>query len=366
LNNLLKKTNGLICLKRILILLFAIIIIPCLSQNTSDSLIQKNTVDSITQHQKIVRRSILLGSLGSFTVGSYLFLDELWYKQYATSSFHFFNDNLQWCQMDKFGHAFSTYSSACLIWQSIEWAGFEASPKQATVGHFTTGAMRWAGFTRKQSIIAGELFGLLYLSSVEILDGFSKGWGFSWGDEVANFGGGFLFSLQQYYWKEQRIRLKFSYHPTSYPYYRPSILGTNAAEEIIKDYNGQTYWLSINPASFFKEGTKFPKWLNLDFGYGATGMISGRSNEIINNMNNTISYGTKGSQTSELINSDGSIQYFTRHRSVFFSLDVDLKKIKTKSKFLKGVFNIFNCFKIPFPAIEFSKENKFSFHTLYF
>ena len=43
------------------------------------------------------------------------------------------------------------------------------------------------------------------MTTVEIMDGFSSAWGFSWGDEVANLSDSLLFTLQQYFWDEQRI-----------------------------------------------------------------------------------------------------------------------------------------------------------------
>ena len=36
-------------------------------------------------------------------------LNQLWYKDYPKSNFHFINDNNQWLQMDKVGHFYSTY-----------------------------------------------------------------------------------------------------------------------------------------------------------------------------------------------------------------------------------------------------------------
>jgi hypothetical protein len=60
---------------------------------------------------------------------------------------------------------------------------------------------------------------------------------------------------------------KFSFHTTQYQY-RPNVLGSSLAEQMLKDYNGQTYWLSVNLHSFYK-GSKIPKWLNLAIGYGA-------------------------------------------------------------------------------------------------
>ncbi|HWY37139.1 MAG TPA: DUF2279 domain-containing protein [Bacteroidia bacterium] len=265
--------------------------------------------------------------------------------------------------MDKWGHGFSTYSSARLVMETMDWAGFEKKPFNASLGHLSAGGLRWAGFSKRESIIIGQTFGLLYLSSVEIMDGFSKEWGFSWGDEAANFAGGFAFSLQQYFWGEQRIQLKFSDHQTSFPKYRPNVLGDNFFEQIIKDYNGQTYWVSFNIASFLKKETKFPHWINLSFGYGATNMISGK--------NNTTVYpdGTTGvdlvNNQTEIINKSGQIDYFYRYRKYYLSLDVDFTKIKTKSRVLKSIFSVFNCFKFPFPTMEFDKYGN-HFKPLYF
>ena len=88
---------------------------------------------------------------------------------------------------------------------------------------------------------------------------------------------------------------------------------------------------------FLKKNSRFPKWLNVAFGYGAEDMISGKDNYF--------------ATTPE-----GNIVGKNRYRKAYFSLDVDLTKIKTKSGFLKTVFGIFNSFKIPFPAIEFNKN----------
>ena len=37
-------------------------------------------------------------------------LQYLWYKKYPKSSFHFFDDNDEWLQMDKMGHATTAYN----------------------------------------------------------------------------------------------------------------------------------------------------------------------------------------------------------------------------------------------------------------
>ena len=103
----------------------------------------------------------------------------------------------------------------------------------------------------------------------------------------------------------------------------------------MKDYNGQTYWLSVNPASFMSKETKFPKWLNLAFGYGANGMTGGESNPLY-------------------VDSNSNVIEFKRYRQYYLSLDIDLTRIKTKSKFLKTVFYTIGFIKIPAPSVEFS------------
>jgi hypothetical protein len=44
---------------------------------------------------------------------------------------------------------------------------------------------------------------------------------------------------------------------------------------MLKDYNGQTYWLSVNLHIPSPKAQK-TQWLNLAIGYGADGMITGR------------------------------------------------------------------------------------------
>jgi hypothetical protein len=191
-------------------LLFILITQTCFSQAII-------SLDSLTHKQKTIRKSILLGTTGAYTAVSLVGLNQIWYKQYASSKFHFFNDNSEWCQMDKVGHTFTTYNTAREIYR----------------------AMLWAGYNNKQSIFIGEAYGAAYMTAIEIMDGFSSGWGFSWGDEVANVSGSALFTLQQVFWKEQRIHLKYSFHQTYYAGIRPNELGTSLGAQTIKDYNGQ-------------------------------------------------------------------------------------------------------------------------------
>ena len=248
-------------------------------------------------------------------------LNQLWYADYPRSNFHFINDNDEWLQMDKVGHMYSAYH----------------------LGRFGAEMMNWSGASQKNQLVYGATLGFAFLTAVEVLDGFSSEWGASSGDIIANATGTALYVSQELLWREQRITPKFSFHTTHYANLRPESLGSSLNEQLLKDYNGQTYWLSVNLHSFAKE-TKIPKWLNVAFGYGADGMLTGNlQNDNVN-----------------------SIQNPERFRQFYLSLDVNLAKIDTKSHFLKTIFSIFNTIKIPAPTLEYSANKGLKAYAVYF
>ncbi len=267
------------------------------------------------------RRTGVLIAEGALAAGALFALHQSWYSDYKQTDFHTVNDNADWLQMDKAGHVFSSYH----------------------LGRLGKEALAWSGASRSQQLIYGPGAGFLFLTAVEIMDGYSSGWGFSGGDVAANFAGTAFYVGQELLWKEQRIVPKFSFHTTEYASARPNVLGQNLPEQILKDYNGQTYWLSANVHSFFK-GTTIPKWLNVAVGYGGEGMLTGRDVLV-----NTVFLPESG-----------------RVRQFYFSLDADLTKIETKSHVLKTLFAVFNTVKIPAPTVEFRNDGIVKFRYLYF
>jgi hypothetical protein len=255
-------------------------------------------------------------SLGTITL---IGLNQLWYQDFKRSKFHTLNDNSEWLQMDKLGHVFTSYQ----------------------IGKHGAQLLNWSGETRENQLIYGATLGFTFLSAVEILDGFSEEWGFSWGDILANGAGTGLYVAQELLWEEQRIALKYSFHHTKYAQQRPDKLGESYLEQFLKDYNGQTYWLSVNLHSFFKKKS-IPKWINIAVGYGGEGMLTG--NQDID---------------SEMLISN------RRYRQYYLSFDLNLKEISTNSKLLKSIFDVFNMIKIPFPTLEFNKKGVV-FHLFYY
>ena len=270
----------------------------------------------------INRRNAVYITEAAAATATLIGMNQLWYANYERSAFHTVNDNGEWLQMDKIGHVISSYYT----------------------GKIGMNVLAWAGESKKNQFIYGATLGFGFLSAVEILDGFSEEWGFSIGDIIANASGTGLLIGQELLWDEQRILLKYSFHTTDYANKRPEILGDNILEQSLKDYNGQTYWLSANLWSFNKK-SKIPKWLNIAMGYGAEGMISGNEDILLNN---TLIPGQE------------------RFRQFYLSLDVDLTKIKTRSKLLKTVFSTINFIKIPAPTFEINTKGQSKFHFLYF
>ena len=262
------------------------------------------------------RRNILLISEASAYTVALVGLNQLWYAGYPRSSFHFINDNGEWLQMDKMGHMTASYYTGV--------AGIKA--------------YQWAGFSRKNAIWYGGMTGSFFLTIIEVLDGTSKEWGASSGDLIANTTGSLLSIGQALRWDEQRIQLKYSYSPSQWADENPEQLGGNYLERALKDYNGQTYWLSFNMKSLLNiEQEEFPNWLNLAVGYSG------------NNMTNP--YHEEGDDE--------------RKRQYLLSLDVDLTRIKTKSKTWNSILHTFGFLKFPMPALELSNGNLFG-HLIYY
>lgn len=275
-------------------------------------------------------RLVAIGNVAGYSaamVGLYY----AWYKDYPQSKFHFFNDIKEWQQIDKTGHAYSAYIESKLSMEM--W--------------------RWTGIDRKKRILLGGLSGMTYQTVIEVLDGFSSEWGFSWGDFSANVFGSSLLTAQELAWDEQRIQLKWSFHRMHYSdptlnKRSDDIFGKSDPERFLKDYNGQTYWLSTTLKDFFPK-SNLPAWLQVSVGMGAEGMFGARSN-----------IGTDKNGNVIFDRSD-----IPRYRQWYLAPDVDLTKIRTNKKGVKFALAVLNIFKFPTPSLEYSR-NSFKINWLHF
>lgn len=250
-------------------------------------------------------------------------LHYLWYKKYPHSRFHFFNDNKEWFGMDKLGHATTAYN----------------------ISTVQSGIMQSAGINNRDAAWIGGLTALGFQTIIEIFDGFSQNWGFSPGDMLANMAGTALFLGQQFAWNEQRVYLNFSCHHTLYANYNPEVLGRNKWQRWLKDYNGQTYWLTVNPGSFLAQAHTFLRWLDVSVGYGGEGMIGASCNPVI----------IKNKQVAS----------FTRTHKFLLSVQPDLYRIVNINSSNSSLLSIPAILKFPAPAFEL-KNDKLKFTFIYF
>lgn len=238
--------------------------------------------------------------------GSLVALDRLWYADHERTGFHFFNDNNEWKQIDKVGHFYSAFHLS-------------------SMGHYTA---RWAGLENNKALLAGALTATLILTPIEVFDGFSDAYGASVGDLVANTAGAALYYGQQKAWGEIIIQPKYSFNRSPYPKQRPDVLGATIIEELLKDYNAQHYWLSIDLSKF----TSLPKWLNLAVGYGAQGMVYARDEQ-----NTAIGLSPR--------------------RQFYLAIDLDFHEYRMQSKFVNTILYFINMVHLPAPTLELSHGN---------
>ncbi|HVZ96665.1 MAG TPA: DUF2279 domain-containing protein, partial [Chitinophagaceae bacterium] len=209
------------------------------------------------------------------------------------------------------------------------------------IAAFQYNVMRWAGVNKTASLWTGIGTAFAFMSMIEISDGFSQKWGFSPGDMLANVSGITLFGVQQAIWGRQKILLQYSYHETIFAKYNPGELGSNLPERMLKDYNGQSYWMSFNLSSFFKNAA-IPKWITADIGYGATGMTGAVANPAEVN--------------------GKPVPSFSRDRKLFFAIGGAFTANKNTS-----YPSWINIFKIPAPALEYNlTEGKMKADILYY
>ena len=278
-------------------------------------------------------------SLGVGYGTSTFLLNEAWYKGYPRSSFHLFNDWGEWSNIDKVGHVFSSQFQS----------------------NYAYNLYRWAGLHDDDAILYGSLTALLFQSTIEVLDGFSSEWGFSMYDFSANLLGVSLFAAQQSRWGRQKIILKVSGGVKNYnsatlengeiislDERADELFGSSLPSRFLKDYNAQTYWISINAQDITK--INVPTWLNVSFGYGVENHFGGYTNSWDDNDRQLVL---------------PSIEHPRIHQ-FYFSPDFDLTKIQTKSPFLKTVLGILNIFKFPLPALEINSQGDLNFHFLKF
>jgi hypothetical protein len=301
---------------------------------------QRMFSDSDTLHRKraVVSTGAIGGLYSIFSVGLY----NTWYRKYEQESFHLFNDVGEWSNMDKYGHIYTAYVQ----------------------GKIVHGFMRWAGLNQRRAIWRGVIGGVLFQSTLEVMDGFSAKWGFSLADMGSNVVGTSIFAAQQWIWDDQRIALKINSLPRPYPNEMivsvdgsssttlatraQDLYGKGSLERMLKDYNAQVYWLSINVNSMIGGSNPWPKYLNVALGYGADNMYGGFEN--------------RWEIQGDIYELDRN--KYPRIHQFYIGLDIDYRRLGIKNPLLQSLAKTLDHFKVPSPTLEINSQGQVIFHIL--
>ncbi len=225
-------------------------------------------------------------------VYGHIFQQDLWWKG-EKSSFHF-EWNYDWryaLGADKFGHFFFPY----------------------LVTNIYADALEWTGIKRKKSLLYASTLAFIYQTYVEMRDGFSKRWGFSWGDFTANSLGAAYPLLQNEFPVLKNINFKISYYPSER-------FRNNSHKSLIDDYESTYSWVSFNVYNFLPESLQeyFPSFINIAVGHSV-----------------------------KRLDFPGS-----SYHEIYLGLDWNLEALPGDSAFLKKLKKYLNYYHFPAPAVR--------------
>jgi hypothetical protein len=235
-------------------------------------------------------------------IGVHIYQANAWWKD-NRKGFRFVNDMDYAVFMDKIGHFYGTV----LLAHAFS-AGLESGNVQS-----------------EQAALWGSIMAFAFQMYVEIEDGFGPDWGFSYSDAIADFAGA-AFSLGQYYYPWlKNFQFRFSYFPS-----KKYLDGVHRGN-MIDDYEGQKYWLSLRMKNLLPEplAKHWPAFL-------------------------TLSLGVQGKD----ITPDGG-----GFREYFIALDLDAEEIPLYGKGWQFVKNTLNYFHFPLPGIRISPNAAFLVFT---
>lgn len=225
-------------------ILFILFILTTLSSKLLSQITSIKSADT-TKSDKVKLYSILGATGGAFIIG-HGFLNNMWWKG-EKSSFHF-NWKEDWSYAlgaDKAGHFYFPYLVTNIYSQLFQWSGIEEN----------------------KSYIYSAALGMSYQTYIEIRDGFSKQYGFSWGDFGADALGAGYPLLQNQLPLLKNFNLKISFYPSNK-------FRQHSNKAIIDDYESTYHWLSVNVKNLLPNEIKnyYPAFINIAIGHSVKGL----------------------------------------------------------------------------------------------
>lgn len=259
----------------------------------SDSIFVKKNNNSKIDYKKFY---IVTAGIAITASAIQIYQYNSWWRDWRRP-FHFQEDLVYGKSVDKVGHAWGAAFTAFVLSRSYEWCGID----------------------QKKSLWIGAIGGSLFQLLVEFQDGYSQ-WGFDRVDAACDIVGGFYPLIQHYIPFFQYLDIKASYWPRKLG--KPGGI-PGQKHTIIDDYEGQTFWLSINMDNFYPDNLKFLNFLNIAIGYS-----------VRNTHNVESQYGVW-----------------------LLAFDLNLRRIIPQSStFLRNISEGLNYFKFPTPALQISPK----------
>lgn len=237
-----------------------------------------------------------LAAVGGSTLTAFIighgFLNDLWWKgEKVPFHFNWEQDSRYAIGADKLGHQLMAYATTRTYDAAFRWCGLDS----------TTAVLSAAGVS------------VAYQTYIELRDGFSRDYGFSWGDVMANTSGAALPVLQRFVPALRPIELQISFFPSD-------AFKAGAYGAIIDDYTSTTHWVSVTVFDYLSADWQqwYPPWLNLAIGHS------------VKNLD-----GLGGGQ-----------------HEVFVSLDWNLARIKGLPTWLREALQLLHMYHLPAPAVR--------------
>lgn len=249
-----------------------------------------------SQHDSTQVDPLRVAIVGGATVGGFVVghgvLNNLWWKGERVP-FHIntTQDYTYALNADKFGHATFAYMASTVYGDLMRWCGVDST------------SAAWWGFG----------VAMTYQTYIEVRDGYSRDYGFSWGDIGANTLGSALPVVKHYVPALRAFDLQISFRPSD-------AFRQGAYNAIIDDYTSTTHWLAMNVHDLAPRSVQeyVPTWLGVAIGHSVRNLDGRGGGEHV----------------------------------VLLSLDWQLHRIPHLPSWLRDVARVLHLYHLPAPAVQ--------------
>ncbi len=243
-------------------------------------------------HVDPLRFGVVAGAtVGGFVVAHGI-LNDLWWKGERVP-FHIntAQDYSYALNADKYGHATFAFMASTVYGDLMRWCGLDST------------SAAWWGFG----------VAMTYQTYIEVRDGYSRDYGFSWGDIGANTLGAALPVAKHYVPALRAFDLQISFWPSD-------AFRQGAYNAIIDDYTSTTHWLAMNVHDLAPCSVQhyLPPWLGVAIGHSVR-ILDGRGGG---------------------------------EHVVVLSLDWQLHRIPNLPSWLRDIARVLHLYHLPAPAVQ--------------